>query len=262
MNHRNQVCMAYKNNLVSIIMPAYKVAGYIEESIESVLSQTYKEWELFVADDCSPDETRKIINKYASRDKRIKPIFLKKNSGPATARNHALNLAKGRWIAFLDSDDIWMPNKLSIQRDFQLKNCAVLTFTQFRRVSSDKNEIGHLIDVPNQIDYSELLGNTVIATSTVLVDRSLLTKPIKMKKVFYDDFVCWLDLLKDGALAYGLKEDLMRYRVLKKSVSRNKLNSAMQVWKIYRSHLNFGLFFSFLLILRWSINALLKYRKF
>ena len=254
--------MVHRDNLVSIVMPAYKVAEYIEESIQSVLSQTYKNWELIIVDDCSPDDTRKIVSNYASRDKRIKPIFLKKNGGPAVARNEALKFARGRWIAFLDSDDIWMPNKLSRQRDFQLKNSTVLTFTQFRRVSSDKTEIGHLIDVPEKLDYFELLGNTVIATSTVLVDRNLLTAPIKMKKVYYDDFVCWLDLLKSGAKAYGLKEDLMRYRVLKKSVSRNKINSAIQVWKIYRNHLNLSVFFSFFLILRWGKNALLKYRKF
>lgn len=254
--------MLYKNNLVSIIMPAYKVAEYIEESIESVLSQTYQTWELIIVDDCSPDTTREVISKHASRDKRIKPIFLKKNSGPAVARNEGLKFARGRWIAFLDSDDIWIPKKLSVQKNFQLKTAAVLTFTQFRRISADKAEMGHLIDVPDKLDYKELLGNTAIATSTVLVDRSLLVTPIKMKKVYYDDFVCWLDLLKDGAIAYGLKEDLMRYRVLKKSVSRNKINSAIQVWKIYRNHLNLNIFFSFFLILRWGKNALLKYRRF
>jgi teichuronic acid biosynthesis glycosyltransferase TuaG len=254
--------MLYKNNLVTIIMPAYKAAKYIEESIESVLSQTYQTWELIIVDDCSPDATREIISKYASRDKRIKPIFLKKNSGPAVARNEGLKFARGRWIAFLDSDDIWISNKLSLQKKFQLKTCAVLTFTQFRRVSADKAEIGHLIDVPDKLDYRELLGNTVIATSTVLVDRSLLKTPIKMKKVYYDDFVCWLDLLRDGAIAYGFKEDLMRYRVLKKSVSRNKINSAIQIWKIYRNYLNLNIFFSFLLILRWGKNALLKYYRF
>lgn len=254
--------MIYEESLVSIIMPAYKASDYIGKSIDSVLSQTYQNWELIIADDCSPDNTREIISSYASRDKRIKPIFLEKNGGPALARNAALEGAKGRWVAFLDSDDVWMSDKLSKQKSFHLRTGATLTFTQFRRVSEDGVEVGHLIEIPDTIDYEELLGNTAIATSTVLVDRSLLIYPIKMKKVYYDDFVCWLDLLRAGALAYGLREDLMRYRVLKKSVSRNKINSAMQVWKIYRNHLDFGVFFSLALILRWGKNALLKYRKF
>lgn len=220
-------------NMVSIITPAFRVANIIGETIQSVLDQTYTNWEMLIADDCSPDNTRQTIREWCARDNRIKLIELERNGGPAMARNAALERAKGRWIAFLDSDDLWLPNKLERSIDHARVHDGALVFTGFRRISANGVNLGRYIGVPSSLSYRKLLGNTSIATSTVLIDRSR-TGDIRMRKTYYDDFDCWLQILKQGHVAWGLNEDLMRYRVMNASVSRNKQRSAKMVWRAYR----------------------------
>jgi teichuronic acid biosynthesis glycosyltransferase TuaG len=250
-----------RDDLVSIITPAYRAAGVIEDTIRSVVAQTYPQWELLIADDCSPDQTRAVVTKWTERDPRIRLIALSENGGPAHARNASLAAASGRWAAFLDSDDLWAPDKLEKQLAFHRRVGAPLSFTAFRRISADGRRIGRLIRVPGSLDYEHLLGNTAIATSTVLVDLAS-TGPLRMKKIYYDDFGCWLDILRGGGMARGLNEDMMRYRVLDKSVSRNKRNSAKQVWKIYREVENLGLARSAWHFARYGWNGLRKYGRF
>lgn len=249
------------DNLVSIITPAYRVEKIVQDTIDSVKSQTYRNWEMLVADDCSPDGTASVISAAAATDPRVRLIRCKVNGGPAAARNAALTEARGRWIAFLDSDDLWLPEKLEETIRHSLVNRSALTYTGFRRISYDGNETGCYISVPKSLTYQQLLGNTAIATSTVLVDRSLVGD-ISMKKVYYDDFVCWLEILRKGFQAHGLNKDLMRYRVVANSVSRNKRRSAAEVWKTYRQVENLGLFQSAWCFSRYASNALQKYRKF
>ena len=219
--------------MVSIITPAFRAADIVGETIQSVLDQTYTNWEMLIADDCSPDNTRQIIREWCARDDRIKLIELERNGGPAMARNAALERASGRWIAFLDSDDLWLPKKLERSIDHACRNDAVLVFTGFRRISANAKVLGRYIGVPSSLSYRQLLGNTAIATSTVLIDRSRAGN-IRMRKTYYDDFDCWLQILKQGHVALGLNEDLMRYRVMNASVSRNKHHSAKMVWRAYR----------------------------
>ena len=157
-------------NLVSVVMPAYNVEDFIGEAIQSVQNQTYKEWELLIVDDGSLDSTFKIATKFAQIDNRIN-IIQQKNSGPYAARQTALNITQGRYIAFLDSDDYWLPNKLSLQLKFMQKNNASLSYTRFRRININDNIEGHLISIPEKINYQGLLRNTALATSTVIVDR-------------------------------------------------------------------------------------------
>lgn len=247
--------------LVSIIMPAYRAESTIGESIKSVILQTYPAWELLVADDCSPDNTAEIVASAMAHDPRIVLLRGTKNQGPAQARNRALSHARGRWIAFLDSDDVWLPDKLERSIEYAQSWQAALVFTGFRRISDDGKTVGAYQSVPASLAYHDLLGNTSIATSTVLIDR-VLTGDFKMKNVYYDDFACWLEILKRGNLARGLNLDLMRYRVVKGSVSRNKLRSAKEVWKAYREVENLDLITSMLSFIRYAINAYLKYRKF
>lgn len=247
--------------LVSIITPAYKASGYIAETIKSVLAQSYPHWELLIADDCSPDDTRTVIEHWCSTDERIKLIRLAKNGGPSAARNAALEHATGRWIAFLDSDDLWLPTKLEETIQFANDNQAALVFTGFRRFSHGDGRLGDYIGVPAKLGYRQLLGNTAIATSSVVLD-SLKTGPIRMKKVFYDDFVCWLEILKSGFIAYGLDRDLMRYRVLSASVSRNKKRSAMEVWRTYRQVERLSLISAVWYFLNYGMRAALKYSRF
>lgn len=248
-------------DLVSIITPAYRAAATVEQTIESVRAQTYPHWELLVADDCSPDHTRDLVATWAARDPRIRLVALEKNGGPAAARNAALERAQGRWIAFLDSDDLWLPQKLERTLAHARAHDAALVFTGFRRISQDGTRTGGYIGVPRTLNYGQLLGNTAIATSTVLLDRQK-TGDVRMRKVFYDDFACWLAILRRGLLAHGLDEDLMRYRVMARSVSRNKKRSAQEVWKAYRQVEGLGPIASAWHFARYAINAFRKYRRF
>ena len=247
-------------DLVSIITPAFRVERIVQDTIDTVRKQTYPNWEMLVADDCSPDGTASVISAAASVDPRVRLIRCKVNGGPAAARNAALAEARGRWIAFLDSDDLWLPEKLEETIRHAVANRSALTFTGFRRISYDGLETGGYISVPESLSYQQLLGNTAIATSTVLVDRRLVGD-FSMKKVYYDDFVCWLEILKKGFKAHGLNKDLMRYRVVVNSVSRNKRRSAAEVWKTYRQVENLGLVSSAWFFLRYAFNAFRKYRK-
>lgn len=249
------------NQLVSIVSPAYNAERFIADSIESVQAQSHKTWEMLVVDDGSQDATREIVLEYASNDRRIRSIFLSENGGPAAARQAALTVAKGRYIAFIDADDLWLPRKLERQLDFMREREAVVSFTAFRRASANLNRVGRLIKVPESLDYSGLLRQTAIATSTVIVDRGK-SGPLVMKQTYYDDFALWLSILRRGVLAYGLNEDLVRYRVVGNSISRNKIKSAKWVWRTYRSVEGLGRVRSCWCLANYACNAVLKYARF
>lgn len=250
-----------KDTLVSIITPAYKSAATIGETIQSVLEQTYPNWEMLIVDDCSPDSTREVAIAWTGEDKRVRLIKHDQNAGPAAARNTAISAAAGRWLAFLDSDDIWAPRKLELTLAHAQKHQSPLTFTGFRRTTFDGKSKGHFIGVPATISYKQLLRNTVIATSTALVDRSLVGDVV-MKKTYYDDFSCWLDVLRPGRLGFGLNEDLMTYRVVQNSVSRNKRNSAVKVWKAYREIEHLSIPSTIWNFAGYAWNGYRKYRQF
>lgn len=246
---------------VSIVTPAYNAAAYLPAAIESVLAQSYPRWEMLVVDDCSRDGTRAVVEGYAARDPRVKLIVQPENGGPARARQAALEHAAGRYIAFLDSDDRWLPPKLERQLDFMARADAAFSFTAFRRVSAGDERIGRLIEVPPRLTYGELLGYTAIATSTAMVDRAR-TGPFSMTITYYDDFALWLEITRRGFPAFGLNEDLMRYRVVGGSVSRNKLRSAAMVWRAYRDVERLGVARSSWAFVRYVANAARKYRTF
>ena len=249
------------SDLVSIITPAFKAARFVGNAVESVISQDHSNWEMLIVDDCSPDDTTARVEEWAARDKRVRLIRQRKNGGPAAARNAALENSTGRYVAFLDIDDYWLPGKISLQLDFMRANDAVISFTGFRRISEDRSRTGRLVRIPKRLSYSQLLGNTAIATSTVIIDRSR-TGPLRMQPVYYDDFVLWLSLLRQGHIALGLNEDLMRYRVVGKSVSRNKTKSAGEVWKTYRTVEGLGWPRSAWCFANYGARAWLKYARF
>lgn len=246
---------------ISIITPAYNASQYIGETIRSVQAQDYPCWEMLIVDDCSRDDTCAVVEAYAKTDSRIRLLRQTQNGGPAQARNAAIERAEGRYIAFLDSDDIWLPEKLAHQLAFMREHHAAVSFTRFRRISADGRKQGHLVAIPERLTYWQLLSNTAIATSTAMVDRGL-TGPFVMKKTYYDDFALWLDLLKRGFVAHGLQEDLMRYRVVGKSVSRNKGKSAKMVWRTYREVEGLGTPYASWCFANYAVRAFLKYRYF
>ncbi len=247
--------------VVSIVTPAYNAARHIRETIASVQAQTVADWELIVVDDCSRDETVSIVRGCADRDSRIRLIEQEKNGGPAAARQRALDAARARYIAFLDSDDVWLPRKLECQLAFMRDIDAALTFTSYRRISEDGSSTGRQIGVPHRIGYRGLLKNTAIATSTVIVDRAK-TGPFSMTRTYYDDYALWLSILRRGHVAHGLRQDLMRYRVVSRSVSRNKGRSAYWVWRLYRDVENLGLLHAAWCFIHYAAHASIKYRRF
>lgn len=253
--------MLVKNRcLVSIIMPAYRAAIYIGEAIESVQIQDVTEWELLVVDDGSPDNTADVVESYVLNDDRIH-LIRQSNRGPAMARQAAIDAATGRYVAFLDSDDCWLPGKLARQLEFMAERDAAVSFTRFCRISQDGSQVGHLVAIPDRLDYRGLLCNTALATSTVIVDRER-TGPFRMTNTYYDDYALWLDLLKRGHVAHGLQEDLMRYRVLGQSVSRNKGKSARMVWRTYREIERLSPPVAAWCFAHYALNAWRKYRNF
>jgi teichuronic acid biosynthesis glycosyltransferase TuaG len=243
--------------LVSIITPSWNVERLIGETISSVQAQTLGDWELLIADDCSTDSTPAVIESYAAKDPRVKLIRQPRNGGPALARQAAIEQAQGRFIAFLDSDDLWLPAKLEHQIAFARERRAALSFTAFRRISEDGSVTGRLIDVPASLTYDQLLKNTSIATLTALIDRDIAGN-IVMKNEGYDDFCLWLSILKPGHVAWGLNEDLARYRVRGVSVSSRRMRAAGWVWHIYRNVERLSLIKSAWCFAHWSARAWLK----
>lgn len=249
------------DDLVSIILPAYRCARVVGETIKSVLSQTHANWELLIAEDCSQDDTATTIERWCRIDRRIRLILMPANGGPALARNAAIAVAKGRWLAFLDSDDIWLPSKLAHCLRFASERNASFVFTGYRRLSADGSRIGHYIRPPRTLSYRQLLGNTAIATSSVMIDRWAIGQ-IVMRDTYYDDFDCWLRILKSGQVAYGIDDDLMRYRVLDKSVSRDKHRSALKVWHAYRDLEQMSRLLALLFFVQYAVRGMLKYSRF
>lgn len=248
-------------DLVSVITPAYNASRFVAETIRSVQAQTYQNWEMLIVDDCSTDDTCAVVERISRADERVRLINQPRNSGPAEARNAALDNARGRWLAFLDSDDLWLPTKLERQLTFHESLNATLSFTEYRRISEDGTKVGRRIRVPDELGYRQLLGNTAIVTSSVIIDR-LRAGEFRMRKTYYDDFACWLQLLREGGRAVGLHEDLTRYRQAGGSVSRNKGRSAREVWKTYRNIEHLGLLSSSWYFVNYAIRAWLKYRQF
>jgi teichuronic acid biosynthesis glycosyltransferase TuaG len=247
--------------LVSIIMPSWNVERLIEETVRSVQAQTFGDWELLIADDCSTDRTPQLIEAISERDPRVKLIRQPKNGGPALARQASIDRAEGRFLAFLDSDDLWLPGKLERQIAFAREKHAALSYTAFRRIDETGSTTGRLIEVPPSLSYEQLLKNTAIATLTALVDREI-AGPIAMRNEGYDDFCLWLSILKPGHTAYGLNEDLARYRVRGTSVSSRPVRSAKWVWNIYRNVEHLPPLKSAWCFAHWGARAWLKRREF
>lgn len=220
--------------LVSVITPVYNSERFISKTIKSVQVQTFQSWEMVIVDDCSTDNTVSIIQHYQKKDSRIKLIQLSENKGPAVARNTAINYAVGRYLAFLDGDDQWTPNKLKVQLEFMHKYQIAFSFTKYKIIDENGNDTGNVIDIPNQVNYKELLKDNIIGCLTVMLDTDKIGKVQMIDIRSRQDYVLWLTLLKRGYQAYGIQEVLAKYRIVGNSLSSNKLKMAKQNWKVYR----------------------------
>ena len=222
------------NSLVSIITPSYNSVRYISECVESVLAQTYTSWEMIIVDDCSEDDSKQLITALSSNDTRIKTIFLDSNIGAAEARNIALAKAKGQYIAFLDSDDLWEPHKLERQISFMNKNNIAFSYTTYQSISEDGLNLINIIKAPKEMTYYSYLKNTIIGCLTVIINREKVGY-FEMPNVRSShDMALWLLILKRGFSAYGLDENLAKYRIVSSSNTANKMKAVKDVWRVYR----------------------------
>ncbi len=247
-----------KNILVSIITPVYNYERYIAEAIESVLAQTCSNWEMIVVDDRSTDNSPEIVKKYAKKDHRIKLIELPENQGAAMARNRALEHAKGRYIAFLDSDDTWDDSKLEKQIAFMQKNNFPVTFTSYELINENGTRLNHVIHSVKKLSLNDYLKNTIIGFSTAIIDIEQTGSISFMDIKTRSDTQLWITLLKKGFFAYGLDEVLVKYRKDHNSLSSNKIKAALQVWRLYYKIENIGLIRSLYSFLFYGINAIKK----
>ena len=246
--------------LVSIITPCHNSEKFIKKTIESVLSQTYENWEMIIVDDVSSDKSYEIAKEYANKDKRINAIRLKQNSGPAVARNKAIEMAKGRYIAFLDSDDLWKREKLQKQINFMKENDYAFTYSAYELIDENDNLLDKIFIPPKKISYKDMLKTCSIGCLTAMYDTKQLGKVYMPLIKKGQDYATWLKILKMTDYAYGLQESLAIYRIRAGSVSRNKFRAINFQWKIYREVEKLGIVESLYYLMNYIYYGLKKYK--
>ena len=242
---------------VSIIIPVYNAEKFIGKTMESVLNQTYKNWEMLIFNDKSKDNSLKIIKKYSEKDERIKVIDSKENVGVVTARNKLTEIATGEFIAFLDADDYWREEKLEKQIKFMKEQNALISCTEYTRVTEDEKEINDII-IKEIITYEDMLKNNYLGCLTVIYNANKLGKRYFKERKKNEDYVLWLEIVKETKIIFGLKENLAFYRVLNNSRSSNKIKVAKDRWEVYRKIERLSLLKSIYYFLQYVIRALKK----
>ena len=240
-------------------MPTYNCGNFIGETIDSVIAQIYENWELIIVDDCSTDNTEEIVNVYRKKDSRIKYKKLATNSGAAVARNRGIELADGKYIAFLDSDDLWQPKKLDTQIKFMNNNAYHITCTSYNKIDEEGNSLNKIISAKAKSNYDGIL-KTCPGNSTVIYDAEVLGKfkisDIKKR----NDYVMWLQVIKQAKFLYGIEECLGSHRIRKNAISSNKISLIKYHWTVYRKIENLSVVKSVYLILYWIIATVFKLR--
>ena len=221
------------NKTVSVIMPVYNAERYLDSAIRSVLAQTYKDWELIVIDDCSTDSSIAIVRNYAEHDNRIHLFQTDRPSGsPVEPRNIGVGAAKGRYIAFLDSDDIWLPNKLEEQLPLFEDDNVGIVFSNYEKITEDGLRSNRIIHAPQKTDYRKLLKGNVIGNVTGIYDTHKIGK-VFFRPIHHEDYVLWLAILNKGYMAQNTNTVTALYRLRRQSVSSNKLRTFVWQWNIY-----------------------------
>lgn len=245
------------SDVVSIITPLYNSSEFLEQTIQSVVSQTYQSWEMIMVDDCSTDNSLEIAQRYAAKDKRIKIIRLDHNSGPAVARNRAIEAAAGRYIAFLDSDDQWVSHKLETQVNFMRARDIAFSYTAYEKLNECGELVG-IIGVPSKVSYHDLLKVCSIGCLTAMYDTHKIGKvymPLIRKR---QDLGLWLRILKTEQYAYGIQEVLARYQMRSNSISANKRSAAQYTWRLYRDIEKLNFFIASYYFMHYAVNGVLR----
>lgn len=255
---RTRMTETYRDGLVSIIVPVYNVEKYIVETMSCVRSQTYQEWELLLVEDGSSDGTVEMITDYVeqTKDARIKLLKQPANMGAARARNRGLAEARGRYIAYLDADDLWVPEKLEKELSFMQEKQAAFAFTGYEFSDENGEGTGKVVRVPGTLSYREALKNTTIFTTTVMFDTARIPKDmLEMPIIKSEDTALWWKVLRNGYTAYGLDENLVKYRRVGKSLSSNKLEALRRIWNLYRKAEHLSVPSSIYHFCFWAVRA-------
>ena len=247
--------------LVSVIMPAYNAAPFIEEAICSVIGQTVTDWELFVIDDGSSDESFQIAQKLASDDSRIHVLQNAENMGVAKTRNRGMELCKGHYVAFLDSDDYWKPQMLERMISRAEETAADIVYCSYELVDEGGKKVCNDFVVPLATTFKESIIRSVITCSTVLITGELAKNHRFPTNMYHEDIALWFQILRDGGTARGVPEILAAYRQRAGSRSAGKLTSAKRRWTIYREHLGLSFIQCIVVMLRYAYYGIIKYRR-
>ena len=243
--------------LVSIITPTYNCAKFIGATIETAQAQTYANWEMIIVDDCSTDNTREVVLPYTTKEPRIKYHVLGKNSGAAVARTTAMQLAKGDYMAFLDSDDLWYPQKLEKQLEFMEKTGHAFTCTSYEQIDEEGKSLGRVIKCIAKTSYNRLLLDCPVGNSTVMYNVKKMGKFTVPNIRKRNDDALWLTMLKKEPYIWGLSEVLMKYRIRQNSISSNKWRVVKYHWQLYRDIEHLSIPRSIFHILCWGAIKIL-----
>lgn len=249
------------NNMVSIVVPVYHAEKFVEATMDSVRAQTYTDWELLLVVDGKEDPTIAVIEEYITknREERIRLLVQEHNKGAALARNRGVKEAKGRYIAYLDADDLWKPEKLEKELQFMQQKDAAFVFTGYEFADENAVGTGKVVHVPECLTYKEALKNTTIFTTTVMFDTEKISKDaLEMPDMRSEDTALWWRVLRSGYDAYGLDENLVYYRRPAKSLSSNKLVAIKRIWNLYRKAEKLSLPYSCYNFCFWAVNAVLR----
>lgn len=247
------------NELVSIIVPVFNAENFIEETIKTVLDQTYTNWELIFVNDCSTDKTEIILKKYMN-DTRFRLINNNKNSGPALSRNYGIKEAKGRFICFLDSDDKWDKEKLEKQLNFMKKNKCAFSYHSYEFADENCIPTGKKVIAKRILKYKQALKNNIISTITTMFDTKLIDKKlIMMPNIKYvEDTATWWKILRNNYVAYGIPDIFAYYRRMPNTNSSNKLRTQKPLWYLYRKEEKLNLFYASYCLFWKNIHAILR----
>ena len=249
------------NELISIIVPVYNAEKFIRETMDCVRAQTYPQWELLLVEDGSSDGSADLISKYMEEecDERVRLIRQPSNQGVAKARNRGVQEAAGRYIAYLDADDLWTPEKLERELAFMKEKNAAFVFTGYEFADENGVGTGKIVRVPETLNYRQALNNTTIFTTTVMFDTDKISKELlEMPDIKSEDTALWWKVLKQGYTAYGLNENLAKYRRAGKSLSSNKLEALRRIWNLYRKAEGMGVAASAWHFCFWAVRAVLR----
>lgn len=246
-------------DMVSVIVPVYNAESFLKDTVNQVLKQTYTDWELILVDDCSKDSSRQIAEELSATDERILLLKKDRNEGAAMARNSGLDIAKGRYIAFLDADDIWHENRLEAEISYMRERNAGFVFSAYEFGDENAKGTGKIVHVPESLTYRKALSRTIIFTSTVLFDREKIPfELIRMPNVPSEDTATWWQVLRAGYTAYGLDRILAIYRRPAKSLSSNKLKAVSRIWNLYRVQEKLSVISSIYHLFLWAVRATLR----